>query len=197
LEEGDKIKHRTVRAAAQFRSPLTALPSGQQAALIRPTPTIQALERRAQTLKRALRVVRDNEEATLRKLIQKWTEAGREIAFELWTLVKDSTVEGSGDRWDGGSTLKRKVAESWGWDDGADRKRTLSGNGSNWGWDFTAEGDDNHGEDEGSASRVIPGEEEGQEEPEKTHETIGTMLMQLGICPTTLGWVEEDECFVD
>ncbi|RXW25145.1 hypothetical protein EST38_g660 [Candolleomyces aberdarensis] len=190
LEEDSKIKHRTVRAAAQFRSPLTALPSGQQAALIRPTPTIQALDRKAQTLRRAIRVVRDNEEETLKMLIKKWTEAGREVAFELWTTVKDSAVEGSGDRWDGGSTLKRKVAESWGWDDGADRKRTLSGSGSSWGWDPRAEGSDNHAED---APALILEEEE----QEKMHETIGTMLMQLGICPTTLGWVEEDECFVD
>lgn len=193
--EDGKIKHRTVRAAAQFKSPLTALPSGQQA-LIRPSPTIQALERKAQTLKRALRVVRDNEDETLKKQIEKWTEAGREVAFELWTMVKDSAAVEGNDRWDDGSTRKRKVAEGWGWDDGTDRKRTLSGYGSTWDWDSVAEGGGHHAE-EGDSSGIVLEELEEQPEQEKTHETIGTMLMQLGICPMTLGWVEEEGCFVD
>jgi hypothetical protein len=34
-------------------------------------------------------------------------------------------------------------------------------------------------------------------ETEKPRETLGTMLMRLGIAPSTLGWNDEEEEFVD
>ncbi|KAF6762559.1 hypothetical protein DFP72DRAFT_876228 [Ephemerocybe angulata] len=187
-----KMKHRTTRAAGQFRSPLTVMPSGQQA-LVRPTPTIQALELKAQTLRRALRVVRDKEEEILTNLIAKWKEAGREVAYELWALVRDAPGEG-GSAWasEGPPNRKRKLEDGWGWDDGSERKKARSGNGSSWGWDSATENETEHGGNENDAPACHEEEEE-----EKVHETLGTMLMQLGIFPSTLGWDEEEGCFVD
>jgi hypothetical protein len=34
-------------------------------------------------------------------------------------------------------------------------------------------------------------------ETEKPRETLGTMLMRFGIAPSTLGWNDEEEEFVD
>ncbi|KAF6742631.1 hypothetical protein DFP72DRAFT_937861 [Ephemerocybe angulata] len=186
-----KMKHRTTRAAGQFRSPLTVMPSGQQA-LVRPTPTIQALELKAQTLRRALRVVRDKEEEILTNLIAKWKEAGREVAYELWALVRDAPGEG-GSAWasEGPPNRKRKLEDGWGWDDGSERKKAGSGDGSSWGWDSATENETEHGGNENDAPVCH------EEEEEKVHETLGTMLMQLGIFPSTLGWDEEEGCFVD
>jgi len=199
--EDRKIRHRTQRAAAQFKSPLTIAPSSQQT-LIRPTPTIQALERRVQTLKRALRVVRDDEEETLEKVTAKWLDAGREVAYELWTLVRDS-ARGGDESWAtaGLGSRKRKVEEGWGWDDGSGRNMGQSGNGSSWGWDETLRdlNDDETkraNDDEHDASTDAHFSE-GLEDQEVTRATLGTMLLQLGICPSTLGWDEGEECFVD
>jgi len=99
-------KNRTKRAAAQFKSPL-APGSANAISAVRLTPTIQAMERKVQLLKRALKVKTEGEEETLVNLVKKWTEAGREAAYELWGLVKDMGDGGRKEGWNGNG--------SWGW----------------------------------------------------------------------------------
>jgi len=163
----EKMKKRTAKVAAQFKSPL-GLPSagGEGGPLVRPTPTIQALERKLQLLKRSVKVKEDCEEETLSELIQKWTEAGREVAWEVWGLVKENADVGGS---------KRQMEDSWGWQDGGDSKRQKTEERL-WGWD------------------VVP---VGEREAEQGARTVGTMLMEMGIAPETLGWNAEEERFED
>ncbi|KAF9563719.1 hypothetical protein CPC08DRAFT_705846 [Agrocybe pediades] len=198
-----KIKHRTTRAAAQFKSPLSsaAAASSDEAALVRLTPTIQSLERKLQLLRRALKVREDVEEEALEGLASKWTEAGREAAHEVWDAVKDNpSGEGSsvGDR----KGKKRGMEDNWGWDDSGDskKKKTNEEPEQNWGWDVVPVsehgGDDDHAG--GGGEEVVSDNQQEEEENEETAQpTIGTMLMQLGIAPETLGWDEEEGRFMD
>ena len=162
----EKMKNRTAKAAAQFKSPLTSSSTaGEERPLVRPTAKIQALERRLQLLKRAVKVKEDSEEEVLSGLIQKWTEAGREIAWEVWGLVKENV--------DVGNMIgsKRQMEDSWGWQEAGDSKRHKTEERL-WGWD------------------VIP-----VSERECSRRTMGTVLMEMGIAPETLGWNAEEERF--
>lgn len=168
----EKMKNRSARAAAQFKSPLSSSSTDDQTGpLVRPTPTIQALERKLQLLKRAVKVKEDSEEEVLRGLIQKWTEAGREIAWEVWGLVKEN-VDSAGN--------KRQIEDSWGWQDAGDSKRQKTEERL-WGWD------------------VVPVyEREAENEVgEGPRRTLGTMLMDMGIAPETFGWNRDEERFED
>jgi hypothetical protein len=162
-----KMKNRNAKAAAQFRSPLapsaTEKPAGP---LVRPTPTIQALERKLQILKRALKVKENHEEEILSGLVQKWTEAGREIAWELWGLVKDNESVGNG------AGRKRQLEDSWGWQDAGDSKSQKTEERL-WGWDVVPVHEREAGEQRGEAQR-----------------TVGGMLMEMGIPPERFGWEE-------
>ncbi|TFK76154.1 hypothetical protein BDN72DRAFT_831608 [Pluteus cervinus] len=171
------VKHRTLRAAGQFKSPLSATASSNILSDVRLTPTVQVLERRLQALKRAVRIKQEGDQATLQELIKKWTEAGREIAWEVWNLVKDNATEG--DPWapDKG---KRAFQESWGWDGQGENKKPCT---------EPDEGGDREG------IRIEKIEADDDEAPEKKQDTLGTMLMQLGIDPDTLGWNEEEDDF--
>jgi len=106
----NKLRYRTARAAAPFKSPVVGC--GQTQASNRPsvrlTPAIQTLERKLQLLRRAVKVREEKQEEALRALVNKWTEAGRDVAWEMWMLLKD--------RQDSGATReKRSYDESWGW----------------------------------------------------------------------------------
>ena len=170
-----RIKYRTARAATQFKSPLSVPNMPNDSSLVRLTPTIQALERKLQILKRAVKVREDVQEEVLEGLVKKWTEAGREVAWEVWNLVKDnaSSDEGHGNSQ---SSKKRAFQGSWGWESPGEAKKPREME-RNWGWD------------------VVPicGEEEEEEDAPK--HTLGTMLMQLGVAPDTLGWNDEEGCF--
>jgi len=112
-------KVRTKRAAAPFKSPLSTSSAGSSGAIssVRLTPTIQALERKVQLLKRAVKVKKDGEEEVLEKLVKKWMEAGREVAYELWGLVKDM---GEGEP---RNEMKgNRGFEGWGWQSENDQK---------------------------------------------------------------------------
>jgi len=198
-----KIKHRTARASAQFKSPLSSAASvnSDEAALVRLTPTIQSLERKLQLLRRALKVREDVEEEALEGLASKWTEAGREAALEVWDAVKDNASgEGSSGMSDK-KGKKRAIEENWGWDDSGDTKKTKTGEEKqgNWGWDVVPVSE--HGRDEDHAEADEEVTSDGQQEDDGSEDTaqptIGTMLLQLGIAPETLGWNEEEGTFVD
>jgi hypothetical protein len=156
---------------------------------VRLTPTVQALQRDVQILKRAVKVKQEGEEAELERLVRKWTEAGREVAYELWGLVKDNESR------DGGASVsllgkgnKGGFEGSWGWEDNkASKDRS-------WGFDDASqmELEDSSNDIE---QRTGDGDREGEEEDAKS-DTLGTMLRQLGIAPETLGWDEEEGMFI-
>ena len=117
---------------------------------------------------------------SLQELIIKWTEAGREIAWEVWNLVKDNAT--ADDPW-AADKGKRAFQESWGWDDQGENKKPCIGQQES--------GDSEGAEREGAQILVV----DDDEVPEKKQDTLGTMLMQLGINPDTLGWNEEEDDF--
>jgi len=106
----NKLRYRTARAGAPFKSPVVG--PGQTEARNRPgvrlTPAIQTLERKLQLLRRAVKVREEKQEETLRDLVDKWTEAGRDVAWEMWMLLKDRQD-------DSAKNGKRSYDESWGW----------------------------------------------------------------------------------
>ncbi|KAI6164958.1 hypothetical protein EDD17DRAFT_1420457, partial [Pisolithus thermaeus] len=83
---------RTERAAAQFKSPIIQSGVPSSGVLSRPsirlTPTVQMLEHRLQVLRRAVKIKEDKDEEVLQQLMTRWTDAGREAAYELWGLSK-------------------------------------------------------------------------------------------------------------
>ncbi|KAG6837528.1 hypothetical protein H0H93_007709 [Arthromyces matolae] len=168
-------KHRTQRASAPFKSPLSAdvtakLPS------VRLTPTLQALERKVQLLKRAVKIKEDGDEEVLLQLIKQWTEAGQELASEVWELVKDNGSRENQCGHDSYSKTKQ-FENSWG-------GQACSQQGErNWGWDVEAE----------TTVQEIsePVADNDDVDYEKPQDTLRTMLMQLGINPETLGWDED------
>ncbi|KAJ6510047.1 hypothetical protein C8R47DRAFT_779346 [Mycena vitilis] len=186
-------KHRTQRASGQFKSPLPLAVASSVPSAVRQTPTIQALERKVQILRRAVKVKNGGEEETLEALVKKWTEAGREIAWEVWALVKDNE-NGSGDDWGKDSQKdtsgKRRFEDSWGWNEDSGSKRVkVEESDRNWGWSASpVKAADDH-----SIEQPV----EPVEEEEKPRETLGTMLARMGIAPSTLGWNDEEEEFVD
>ncbi|KAK0467961.1 uncharacterized protein EV420DRAFT_437245 [Desarmillaria tabescens] len=193
-----KKKHRTVRAAAQFKSPLSAAASSNVIPSVRMTPTIQSLERQVQILRRAVKVKKDGEEELLESLAKRWTEAAREVAWELWDLVKDNGTNeagGWGNTWDRPKT-KRGFEDSWGWEDKGDQKRLKTEN--SWGWDEPQkkEGEEDEDQMQGVESHGEDGDTGGEEEG-KPENTVGLMLRQFGIAPDTLGWNEEDGMFAE
>jgi hypothetical protein len=184
----------TQRAGAQFKSPfssaksdgvagsLSASPSQRRSAA-RLTPAVQALEAKAQVLRRALKIRDDEQRAAaepgkpmLDQLARKWREAGREIAWEIWNVVKD----------DAGPAAEGPSRGGWGFED-------KKGSKNSWGWD-------NDGDGEEDAARRKAEDEEGSassDAEEAREPTLGMMLRQLRIDPATLGWNEDAGDFVD
>lgn len=188
-KEDKKIQHRTTRASLQFKSPLLAgsasnnnpsigsdshPPSG-----VRLTPTIQALQRQLQNLKRAVKVKQANEEAELKALVKMWKEAAREVAWEVWEIYKE---RGLGQQ--GGGSATEFAPASWGWEE-----KKGSGSGSSWGW---AGAHDEPGEEDAGRHQ-----KEDADDGEVRDDTMGTMLRQMGVDPEVLGWDVEQDCFVD
>lgn len=158
------------RAASQFKSPFGGSSNPQPRTIILPTAKIQSLERQVTALRRAVKIKRDGDEEKLKELTWKWTEVGREAAYELWGIVRDFAQEDVG-------ADKQKTGE-WG-----------------WGWDEKESGKVNAAE--GILQDGGAGSDEVVEEKKKEEETIGLMLRRIGITPETLGWSAEVEDFVD
>lgn len=194
------VKHRTQRASSQFKSPLpiTSTPL-DEATLVRLTPTIQSLERKLQLLRRALKVREDVQEEVLEGLVKKWSDAGREAAWEVWDVVKDNANPEEGQGGSQSKGKKRSMEENWGWEESADQKKPRVEDERNWGWDVVPVSENEGGD-------VLPEEQDTsvaeQQEAEEGEEgapqpSLGTMLIQLGIAPDTLGWDEDEGNFVD
>ncbi|OJA09927.1 hypothetical protein AZE42_04878 [Rhizopogon vesiculosus] len=185
-----KTRVRTLKAASQFKSPLSssASASSGRGLSIRLTPTVQSLERKLQLLRRAVKVKEDNEEMTLVGLVKKWTEAGREVAYELWDLVKDSANKGDELRasgWGGGVSSGRSDSEdrNWGWDSPGIKREECPENEMNTTTENLL--------DPAYINTIR------SEDDEEARNNMGTMLRRLGIAPETLGWDEGAEVFVD
>ncbi|KAG6829331.1 hypothetical protein H0H92_004934 [Tricholoma furcatifolium] len=184
----DKQRHRTQRASAPFKSPLsTSIPARHLP--VRLTPTVQALESKVQLLKRAVKVKESAEEETLVELITKWTEAGRDIAWEVWNLVKD-TASSKENQGCGSSTRHlTSSSNSWGWDSNVNDQEP--GRERNWGWDVEPAA---YTESLEKHQFKIDLHEDADN---RTRDTLGTMLMQLGIDFESLGWNEQEGEFQD
>ncbi|KAJ3803130.1 hypothetical protein GGU11DRAFT_671377, partial [Lentinula aff. detonsa] len=179
----------TSRAAAQFKSPLSSIGAAKSSPSliqVRLTPTIQALERKIQILKRALKVKRDHEEEMLADLTTRWTEAGREIAWEVWELARNDE-----DPCGGIPGGKRSFSENWGWDIQGDEKRVKSEDSWNWGTTNRQQ------EDEDATPQVQGSTLKMEDEEARAEYTLGMMLRRLGIDPATLGWDEQEGIFKD
>lgn len=191
-----KKKHFTARAAAQFKSPLSSTGnanSSQSLGSIRLTPSIQVLERKIQILKRAVKVKKDKEEEALSDLTTRWTEAGREVAWEVWELVKDSE-NSSGGSWGSASEGKRSFKEGWGWEGQGNEKRAKSEGGDSWGWSTRTESTDENAMHQDEQELGVK-EQQMDEDEERVEYTLGMMLRRLGIDPATLGWDDEEGIF--
>lgn len=186
----DRSRHGTAGATTQFKSPLISRDARELSSSIRLTPTIQMLERRLQILKRAIKVKEDNQEDLLQGLVTKWTEAGQAIAWEMWAIVKDNVHDGLGDS-SSAISGKRSFRECWGWEMGHDKRYKEEDNlHPNSGIA------DNGVEEPDTTGRVdLMKVLDEDEDPDRPHDTLGTMLRQLGIDPQTLGWDDEEEIF--
>ncbi|KAI0356570.1 hypothetical protein OH77DRAFT_211638 [Trametes cingulata] len=191
-------KDRTASVAKQFKSPLSlsavneASCSSTLFSATRAAPTIQTLQGKVQTLKQAIRIKKagnGDEEDELERLVTKWTTVGREVAWAVWSYVKDidSGTDGAADQRGGWFSDVDSLSGAK-----AKQKRSFD---PNWGYD-----DD----DERSAKRMkledgVEQEAEMEEDEEKPaiQHTLGTMLRHMGIDPATLGWDEEEGDFVD
>ena len=68
------------------------------------------LDRKLTTLRRAVKIKCDGDEAHLERLAKKWRDAGREAAYELWGIVRDLSTEG-------GETRGNGKDNGWGWNE--------------------------------------------------------------------------------
>jgi len=153
------------------------------------TPTIQELERKVQVLKRAIKVKEQKDEETLKRLVGRWTEAGREVAWDVWELVKDNTTS-EDQLWGQGKTGPGTSGTGWGWDEKCSHAREKT-----WGLDDAEEVKSSEFATLSEGERNMDVNEDRDEE--KGQDTLGTMLLQLGIAPETLGWNEEEGVFQD
>jgi len=164
---------RTPRASAQFKSPLTAVAAsgmGVGRRAVSASPNVQALQLRLQTLKRALKIRNDGEGEKLERLAQKWTNVAREVAWEVWSVVKDNVQDVT--KLGGG---RGAFQNSWGWADEENKGKMTGGERPNGEVEMLSEEDE------------VPIPED----------TMSVMLRKMGIDPTTLGWNEGEGEFMD
>ncbi|KAF8450305.1 hypothetical protein L210DRAFT_3520250 [Boletus edulis BED1] len=161
----------TSRSATQFKSPLVNRILPADARTIRLTPALQALERKLQLLKRAIKVKEDSEEEVLTRLAEKWIEAGREVAYDVWDASKDS-----GDFMEKATSSRR----SHGW-------QSTDGNAS----------EESHDTEPSEASCANGRAAPEEDDVDVGCNTLGNMLRQLGVAPEIFGWDDDKEAFAD
>ncbi|KAF8631143.1 hypothetical protein AX15_002489 [Amanita polypyramis BW_CC] len=177
-------KYRTASAATQFKSPLSSDTIMKLRGTVRMTPDIQMLERRLQFLKRALKIKQEDQEHVLEDLVRKWTEAGREVAWELWSLVKDNGSPECGAPNCVGFWSSN--VRDWGWNESKDERHNSEEHHNVSGVEFN---DIDHSINHSLRDSNLQG---GPME-----NSLGIMLRQLGIDPKILGWDEGEGMFVD
>ncbi|KAF8511191.1 hypothetical protein JB92DRAFT_394411 [Gautieria morchelliformis] len=137
-----------------FKSPLSSLSSSTTKCVS--SPNIQSMERRLQLLKRAVKIKAGEEEAKLEQLITKWRSVGREVSWEVWSVVRE---HGQDNGWGMEAPEQRSgpgsLGRSWGWDntDGGKKESAFE---SNWGYvaiDENGAGEDLVGSQSGTPIR--------------------------------------------
>lgn len=164
---------RTPRASAQFKSPLSAVAAsgpGNRRRAVSASPNVQALQLRLQTLKRAAKIRNDGEGEKLERLAKKWIDVAREVAWEVWSVVKDNVRDVS-NLGGGGGALQ-----------------------NNWGWAEDESKDMSTGAERASGGGEMLSEDD---EPPVPEDTMSVMLRKMGIDPSTLGWDEDEGEFID
>jgi hypothetical protein len=152
------------------------------------TPQSQSLQQRLQLLRRAMKIKESGEDEKLEELTRKWKDVAKQVAWELWDIVKDGNVEESPD------TYRRGLSGPGGFGYGAGSDGRIDGMDKNWGWDDPEEESKRRQEKDKQEGKDA--EEEG-EETKTEQRTMGVMLRQLGIANETLGWDEQNEDFLD
>jgi len=132
------------------------------------SPNVQALQLRLQTLKRAVKIRNEGEGEKLERLAKKWIDVAREVAWEVWSVVKDNVrdVPTLG----GGSGA---LQHNWGWAE--DENKGAGAERVSGGGEMLSEDD----------------------EPPVAEDTMSVMLRKMGIDPSTLGWDEDEGEFMD
>ena len=125
---------------------------------------------RLQTLKRAVKIRNDGEGEKLEMLGKKWTAVAREVAWEVWSVVKDNVRDVSKLGGGGGA-----LQNNWGWADERDKGAVA-----------------------GAEKQIGEGEVLSEDdEPHVPEDTMSMMLRKMGIDPSTLGWDEDEGEFMD
>ena len=164
---------RTPRASAQFKSPLSAVAAsgpGNRRRAISASPNVQALQLRLQTLKRAVKIRNDGEGEKLERLAKKWIDAAREVAWEVWSVVKDNVRDVSNLGGGGGA-----LQNNWGWAEDENKDASVDTERVSGGGEILSEDD----------------------EPPVPEDTMSVMLRKMGIDPSTLGWDDGEGEFMD
>ncbi|KAI0080727.1 hypothetical protein K474DRAFT_1769227 [Panus rudis PR-1116 ss-1] len=206
---GNKAQDYTKKAAKQFKSPLSQdsfaglAPSSTASTRLEPLTypglSTQALQAKVQKLKQAIKIKQENnakEDEALSALVSKWRSAGREVAWEVWEIVKDlepnQMPRANGGGWDEDEKpfygLGRKREPGGGWDDAGDSKRTRLD--SSWGWD------DQKAATSTEKLEDLEMQSVEDDDASRLEHTLGTMLRFMGIDPETLGWDEDEGDFV-
>lgn len=207
----------TTAARAAFKSPIH--PGKMTSGLPKPTANVPSSSRkstttsrndtaqnRLQLLRRAVMIKESGEDEKLEVLVVKWKEVAKEVAWELWGLVKEGNIGEGGDSRSltgpqagaGDRTLNPFGGNAMWGGSGFDAEMSGRNDGqSNWGWDDAGEEGDGAAEFAGASDGM---EEAGAPEDEdvdtKVEErSMGAMLRQLGIAEETLGWDEEEGDF--
>lgn len=143
-------------------------------------------------LKRAIKIVSNKEDEKLKCLIEKWTLAGREVAWELWSIMKDRSLEDAMWTKEGNG-----FNDSWNW---ASKR--------GWGYeDRTENNPDEESVGDSSSFSQVEAEmwnsintqnamkrQETENDRGSPH-TLGTMLRSYGIADDILGWNNDEEDF--
>jgi len=111
-------------------------------------------------LRRAVQLKKSNEAEKLEHLIKQWRDGGREVAWDLWAVVRERTSEdtGNGNFNYPGTNIKsngdwqsgqQSFKSGWGWAD------TMSTSNTNWGWDNVGEAKDEDEEEEVNSQELM------------------------------------------
>ncbi|KZS97521.1 hypothetical protein SISNIDRAFT_462584 [Sistotremastrum niveocremeum HHB9708] len=198
-----------------FKSPF-ARKSGESTERKITNLNVRALEAQVQTLHRAIKILEKNEDEELELLGKKWVSVGRDVAWELWKVLKEQTSGswGNDDEYLSTSKSKPKASSSANWGYSDESKQDVRASNDGWGW---AQMNSDTGKSSGDSlwttgTHVVP---ENDHSPAVEHEddtegsdhdnskfneqedSVGTMLRQLGIASETLGWDDAEGEFVE
>ncbi|KZT37622.1 hypothetical protein SISSUDRAFT_829484 [Sistotremastrum suecicum HHB10207 ss-3] len=202
-------------AKLSFKSPF-ARKSGESTERKITNLNVRALEAQVQTLHRAIKILEKNEDEELELLGKKWVSVGRDVAWELWKVLKEQTSGswGNDDEYLSTSKSKPKASSSANWGYSDESKQDVRASNDGWGWAQTnsdtgkSSGDSlwttgTHVVPENDHSPAVEHEDdtEGSDHDNSTfkdqEDSVGTMLRQLGIASETLGWDDAEGEFVE